>query len=457
MLRRRDLMLGAGAVAALGAVRARAATGPTLDLGPAFTFDFDWLQGEARQLAARAYEAPVIRYPDILESIDYDAYQQIQFKPERALWADGGAPFPVQFFHLGRYFKAPVRLYVVEGGSAREIRYTTDVFTFGKTHLDQRLPSDLGFAGFRVMDGPGATNATGSPIRGRSYFRDLRRARSIRPVGARPRDRYRHAVAGGVPALHPVLARADPAGELAHPDLRAHGQPERRRRLSLRLGQARGRGGRHAGPSCTAARRSGAWAWRRSPACSGSARPTAIRRPTGAPRSTTATAWRSGPATASGCGGRSTTRRACAPAPSSTTIRRASVCCSATATFYDYEDDGVFYDRRPSVWVEPLGDWGRVRCSWSRSRPTTRSTTTSWPTGCRQAPVQAGVALVVRLSPALVGGRALSPGQGRAGARDPPGRGGIPGQPRPKGARKFVIDFAGGPLPILRRATRSCR
>ena len=26
--------------------------------------------------------------------------------------------------------------------------------------------------------------------------------------------------------------------------------------------------------------------------------------------------------------------------------------------FENYEDDGVFYDRRPSVWVEPLEGWG---------------------------------------------------------------------------------------------------
>jgi len=26
--------------------------------------------------------------------------------------------------------------------------------------------------------------------------------------------------------------------------------------------------------------------------------------------------------------------------------------------FEAYEDDGVFYNRRPSVWVEPVGDWG---------------------------------------------------------------------------------------------------
>ncbi len=136
MFRRRDVMVGAGAVAALGALRATAARSQTLDLGPPWAFDFAWLQAEARQLAARAYEAPLIRYPDVLESIDYDAYQQIQFKPERALWADGGAPFPVQFFHLGRYFKAPVRIYVVANGNAREIRYTPDAFTFGKTGLD---------------------------------------------------------------------------------------------------------------------------------------------------------------------------------------------------------------------------------------------------------------------------------------------------------------------------------
>ncbi len=27
--------------------------------------------------------------------------------------------------------------------------------------------------------------------------------------------------------------------------------------------------------------------------------------------------------------------------------------------FDNYQDDGVFYDRRASVWVEPKGDWGQ--------------------------------------------------------------------------------------------------
>ena len=27
--------------------------------------------------------------------------------------------------------------------------------------------------------------------------------------------------------------------------------------------------------------------------------------------------------------------------------------------FNHYQDDGVFYDKRPSVWVEPKGNWGK--------------------------------------------------------------------------------------------------
>lgn len=27
--------------------------------------------------------------------------------------------------------------------------------------------------------------------------------------------------------------------------------------------------------------------------------------------------------------------------------------------FADYQDDGAFYHKRPSLWVEPLGQWGK--------------------------------------------------------------------------------------------------
>ncbi|HEX6112648.1 MAG TPA: glucan biosynthesis protein, partial [Geminicoccaceae bacterium] len=173
-LSRRQTMFTAGASALAALLESRvlgaAAQSAEISFGPAQPFDFEWLRNRAREIASRPYEEPGIRHPDVLETIDYDAYQQIRFRPERALWEDGGAPFPVQFFHLGRFFKAPVRLYEVADGSAREILYERDYFTFGDTALRERLPDDLGFAGFRVMDGHGL-KTDWLAYQGAAYFR----------------------------------------------------------------------------------------------------------------------------------------------------------------------------------------------------------------------------------------------------------------------------------------------
>ncbi|HYQ91806.1 MAG TPA: glucan biosynthesis protein, partial [Candidatus Competibacteraceae bacterium] len=122
-----------------------------LDFGPAQPFSFDGLKEQARQLAAQPYQAPVIRHADILDKIDYDAHLEIQFRPEAALWQQGDGTYPVRFFHLGRLFPTPVKIYAVQGGKAREIRYSSRLFTFGKADFAAALPDDMGFAGFRVM------------------------------------------------------------------------------------------------------------------------------------------------------------------------------------------------------------------------------------------------------------------------------------------------------------------
>ena len=247
MFGRRDLMIGAGAVAALGGLRlsaahsqtARSRARPGRSISPG-----------CRPRPSSSPSAPtrrrVIRYPDVLETIDYDAYQQIQFRPERALWAEGGAPFPVQFFHLGRYFKAPVRIYVVAGRQRAR-----DPLRGRLLHLRQDRPGQEAAGRPRLCrlsgDGwPGRQDRLAGLSGGR-LFPHLRRARSIRPLGPRPRDRHRDALAGGVSRASPSSGSSRPGRQLAHPDLCADGQPERHRRLSLRLGQAGGRRGRHPG------------------------------------------------------------------------------------------------------------------------------------------------------------------------------------------------------------------
>src|SRR5437667_4881341 len=167
---RRSLLARAGALPlVMLAMRPEIAAAAGLTYGEAQSFGFDWLRGQAKQLPSAPYEPPVVRFGDVLERIDYDAYQQIRFIPGNALWAGDDGPFPIQFFHLGRFFKAPVQLHVVKDGQAREILYTPSLFSFGKAEFAAQLPEDLGFAGFRVMDTGSKTDWLA--FLGAAYFR----------------------------------------------------------------------------------------------------------------------------------------------------------------------------------------------------------------------------------------------------------------------------------------------
>lgn len=144
------LALGAGGVWALkmGAVSAAQTDGPAASQGQAFSLD--WLKGQARYLARQPYVAPDDTLPDALHGLSWDEYQGIRFRPERALWADQELAFQIQLFHLGLYFQSPVRIHEVIDGLAHPVAYDAEMFQHeGKQALGE-LPSDLGFAGFRI-------------------------------------------------------------------------------------------------------------------------------------------------------------------------------------------------------------------------------------------------------------------------------------------------------------------
>jgi glucans biosynthesis protein len=452
-LTRRQTLLAASASALLPLLDhrlARAAANPgELNFGPAQPFDLEWLKREARALAERPYQAPEIRHPELLETIDYDAYQQIRFKPERALWADGGAPFPVQFFHLGRYFKAPVRMYEVANGEAREILYSTDYFTFGETRLDERLPGDIGFAGFRVMDGHGVATDW-LAYQGAAYFRTS---------GAL--NQY------GLSARGLAIDTAMP-------------WPEEFPRFTAFWLERTPEGGAHFvvhalmdSPSVAGAYR---FDWRNDGGQVADIRAelfcrNQITRMGVAPLTSMfwfaesnrhlATDWRpeihdsDGLAIWTGAGERIWRPLINPPSVQTSSFvddnPRGFGLLQRDRAFHNYEDDGVFYDRRPSVWVEPQDGWGRgavqlveiptddeihdnIVAYWVPEQPVLAGS--QWSFGYRlhwlaDEPYPATAV-------ARVGHTRL-------------GRGGIPGQPRPEGARKFVIDFEGGPLADLEK------
>jgi glucans biosynthesis protein len=114
-------------------------------------FDFETLKRQARELARTAYQAPPSTLPAPIADLTWDQLIDIQCKHERALWSDGASPFRVRFFHLGLYNRTPVKMYEVVDGRARPIDYDPAMFDYGKSGVDgAALPKTLGFAGFRL-------------------------------------------------------------------------------------------------------------------------------------------------------------------------------------------------------------------------------------------------------------------------------------------------------------------
>ncbi len=134
-------------------------------------FDFAWLKGQAHYLASSAYQPSQDAVPPIMTRLGYDQYQSIRFRGDHALWGDAGLEFRIQFFHVGRNFTEPVHMYEIIDGQSREILYDPAMFDWEKSGVDPAVMKDhAGFAGFRVQF---VTNwqADVAAFLGASYFR----------------------------------------------------------------------------------------------------------------------------------------------------------------------------------------------------------------------------------------------------------------------------------------------
>jgi glucans biosynthesis protein len=135
-------------------------------------FDSQVVRQMAQKLAQEPYKKPDKSLPDAFADLDYDAYRSIRYKPEQALWRNEDLPFTVEFFHRGFIFIDRVDIYVVSGGRAQRIDYSPNLFIFGKVKPPPPN-SNIGFAGFRVhapINRPDYYDEVGVFL-GASYFR----------------------------------------------------------------------------------------------------------------------------------------------------------------------------------------------------------------------------------------------------------------------------------------------
>jgi glucans biosynthesis protein len=141
---------------------------------PASAFDFFDVARRAKTLAGEKYKAQSSDLPKELRELKYADYQQIRFRHDRYYWPDGKSPFQLSFHHQGMAFDLPVKISEVDAGGVREIKYNPADFDFGPRKPDLNQIKNLGFAGFRVhypVNDPAKRDDEVASFLGASYFR----------------------------------------------------------------------------------------------------------------------------------------------------------------------------------------------------------------------------------------------------------------------------------------------
>ena len=445
---RRLLLQMMAAAASANALPALAQDKSALALGPASAFSPEGLKALARQKAAQPYVAPA-RASQVLNELDYQAWGDITFDTDHALFADG--PLPVTFFHLGKYFQDPVKIHAVDRGQAREVVYDQRYFHMPANSPAHRLPEGVGFAGFRVQE-PRAGKLDWRKndwvaFLGASYFRAIGRL-------------YQYGLSARAIAI----------------DTAVYNQPEEFPRFS-QIYIERPTAGSDAvtvhalleGPSIT-----GACRFRMTRAAGvvmDVDQTLFLRKPVArfglAPMTSMywfsetvkpmAVDWRPEVHDSDGLSlwtGRgehiwrplNNPPRVMVSAFADENPKGFGLC--QRDRVFDHYLDGVYYDRRPTLWIEPKGNWGRGAVQLIEI-PTDDeimdNIVAAWVPEQQPAP---GTALDLSYRLHWVADEPNPTPLARCVATRL-GRGGQPGQPRPPGLRKFLVEFLGGPLKTL--------
>ncbi len=417
-------------------------------LGPPKDFSFAELAARAKRNAGQPYRAPEPRASHIIKDIDFDAVQKIRFHADHALWSAGPAPDPVSFFHLNRYSADPVAIHALENGKAREILYGPDYFDYSASGLDAKALADLGFSGFRVMDGQ-SKPTDWLAFQGASYFRSSgedaqygasARGIAINTAGAAAEEFPRFSEfwlenKGPLTVIYALLDGPSITGAYKFDAMKNQGGVIMNVHCDLFFRSDIARLG-------VAPLTSMFWYGEND-------------RPKNAD-------WRpeihdnDGLALLTGMGERIWRPLVDPPRVMANSFAdnnpKGFGLIQRDRDFADYQDDGAFYNKRPGIWVEPKGDWGpgavqlveiptddethdNIVALWRPDRPARAGGSMSfdyrlyWQDNEPAYPKSIAKVVATRL-----------------------GRGGIPGQnPWPRDKHKFVVDFTGGPLMQMRQ------
>lgn len=427
------------------------AAGVELPKGEAFSYA--WLKGQARQAATAPYYSHKGQLPESLQGLSWDDYQQLRYEKDEALWReDEDSLFRGELFHLGLYFDTPVQIHRLKDGRSTPLEYSSSLFDYGDSGVRGRsLPDDLGFAGFRLQfHNDWARDVVA--FLGASYFRAVGKemqyglsARGLAVDTALPRpeefpmftDFWLEEPRPGSDTMtvYALLDSPSVAGAYRF-DIRPGPRLTMKvdaaiypRRPIERLGVAPMTSMYMSGEND---RRIG-WDWRPE-----------IHDSDGLSMHTGSGEWIWRPLT------NPAMLRFNAYADENP---RGFGLLQRDRKFDHYQDDGVFYDRRPSLWIEPQGNWGKGSIQLVEI-PTLDETFDNIVAFWNPAePVEPGQELLFSYT-LYWGGEPPEEPEAAQVVDTFTGIGGVVGQKREYYSKRFVVDFKGGMLGMLGQDAR---
>jgi periplasmic glucans biosynthesis protein len=201
MFKRRDVLklalagLGAPAVATAsqGPALAQQTRADPVAAPPPPRFDPAQVVEIARNLARQPWRRPPGDLPEPFNTLNHDQYSSIERKAEAFLWRDQSIGFALEPRPRGFIFNNSLQIHVVEDGVARRLAYDPADFTFNKAPPSAAERKDVGFAGFKLwLRGQDGALQEFCNFQGQGYFQTTGRAQqfgaSARALAVRPVD-----------------------------------------------------------------------------------------------------------------------------------------------------------------------------------------------------------------------------------------------------------------------------
>ncbi len=112
---------------------------------------FDDVIGQAKRLSLVPYERRADVASEALRTADYDAVRKIKPRRERSVWRDKGLPFQLAFFPTAGLHLQPVTFFATNREGAKWLRPAADDFEYVDNEIPAEDQGKVDYAGVRVL------------------------------------------------------------------------------------------------------------------------------------------------------------------------------------------------------------------------------------------------------------------------------------------------------------------